>query len=240
MGDPRQRCPDISRVKNLLDWGTKTDFGEGLKKSIEDFRNRLKNKTKVLVFVPVFLPFEGPVETAVKEIANRMPGYEFDVITTSFKKGVPAEEKIGRFNIYRIGMGNDFDKFILPFVAPFKALSLHKKNNYQAAWGVMASYGALAGVLFSYLTRVALLVSLFEGKIKDSESSFRKMFKPIYKIIFRRAHRMQVVAELPDEQLAWLEDDKKIQAIDMAKGWDFVAKKTKEQFQELEILTSRL
>jgi UDP-glucuronate decarboxylase len=32
--DPRQRCPDISRAKSLLNWGPKTSFEEGLVKTI--------------------------------------------------------------------------------------------------------------------------------------------------------------------------------------------------------------
>ena len=37
--DPRKRCPDITKAKQLLDWTPKVDLDEGLKKTIQYFRN---------------------------------------------------------------------------------------------------------------------------------------------------------------------------------------------------------
>ena len=143
-------------------------------------------------------------------------------------------------NIYRIGSGRNLDKYLLAFFGPFKAWQLHKKNNYQAAWSIMASYGAIATIIFSLLTRVAFLVSLFEGKIDNTASIKKRLFSPIYRLIFRRAHKLQVVADLTQEQQAWLEDERVIRPVDMDKGLDYAMKKTREDFQQLEILTSRL
>lgn len=39
--DPKQRRPDITLAKNVLKWEPKVQLGEGLKKTIEDFRSRL-------------------------------------------------------------------------------------------------------------------------------------------------------------------------------------------------------
>ena len=39
--DPKQRCPDISKAKKLLDWEPTIELEYGLKKTIEDFRRRL-------------------------------------------------------------------------------------------------------------------------------------------------------------------------------------------------------
>jgi dTDP-glucose 4,6-dehydratase len=33
--DPKRRCPDITKAKNLLDWEPKTTLRDGLKKTIE-------------------------------------------------------------------------------------------------------------------------------------------------------------------------------------------------------------
>lgn len=38
--DPKQRCPDISKAKKLLNWEPKVSFEEGMKKTIEWFRNK--------------------------------------------------------------------------------------------------------------------------------------------------------------------------------------------------------
>ena len=39
--DPKQRCPDISEAKKLLDWTPTVKLDVGLKKTIENFRERL-------------------------------------------------------------------------------------------------------------------------------------------------------------------------------------------------------
>jgi len=40
--DPRQRCPDITLAKNLLQWSPVVDRREGLKRTIEYYRRKLK------------------------------------------------------------------------------------------------------------------------------------------------------------------------------------------------------
>lgn len=42
-GDPKQRCPDISRAKKILKWQPKVDLGTGLKETIKYFRSKLKS-----------------------------------------------------------------------------------------------------------------------------------------------------------------------------------------------------
>ncbi len=39
--DPKQRCPDISRAKEILDWEPKVDRSEGLKRTYEYFKQKL-------------------------------------------------------------------------------------------------------------------------------------------------------------------------------------------------------
>ncbi len=41
--DPERRCPDISQAKQLLSWEPRVKLEEGLKKTIDYFRERLKN-----------------------------------------------------------------------------------------------------------------------------------------------------------------------------------------------------
>ncbi|NEP41881.1 MAG: SDR family NAD-dependent epimerase/dehydratase, partial [Okeania sp. SIO2H7] len=42
--DPKQRQPDITRAKKYLGWEPSVPLQEGLKLTIEDFRERLKNE----------------------------------------------------------------------------------------------------------------------------------------------------------------------------------------------------
>lgn len=39
--DPKQRCPDISKAKRLLDWEPKIDLEWGLRMSLQYFRDAL-------------------------------------------------------------------------------------------------------------------------------------------------------------------------------------------------------
>jgi UDP-glucuronate decarboxylase len=239
-GDPQKRQPDITRAKKVLFWEPKIGFREGLERTIADFRSRLNKRTRIAVFAPSYYPLEGPAEEAVKEMSERLMGYDFDLFVAKLKSDLPSEEKIGRVNVYRIGSGSKFDKYLLPLRVPFMVARMHKQKDYQAAWGIMASYGSLAAAVFSWLTKRALMVSLYEGKLDETRSVKGRLLKPFYKVILRKAHYLQVVGELTQSQLAWLEDDRHIEGVDLEKGWDYVSKKTKEKLQELEILSSRL
>ncbi len=44
--DPKQRCPDITLVKNELDWSPSVALGEGLAKTLEYFRQELRRNKK--------------------------------------------------------------------------------------------------------------------------------------------------------------------------------------------------
>ena len=39
--DPKQRCPDITRAKEILGWEPKVDRAEGLKRTYEYFKQKL-------------------------------------------------------------------------------------------------------------------------------------------------------------------------------------------------------
>jgi dTDP-glucose 4,6-dehydratase len=39
--DPKQRCPDITRARELLGWSPRIDLREGLKRTTAYFRQRL-------------------------------------------------------------------------------------------------------------------------------------------------------------------------------------------------------
>jgi UDP-glucuronate decarboxylase len=39
--DPKQRKPDLTYVKSLVNWEAKTNLEEGLKKTIDDFKSRI-------------------------------------------------------------------------------------------------------------------------------------------------------------------------------------------------------
>jgi len=242
MGDPRQRQADITRARTLLSWEPLVGFEEGLKKTIEDFKYRLENRPRVLVFVPTFSPVEGPAEEAVRKIMDRLKGWEFDVITARMDSSLPAESQIGSAHVYRLGQGTGFDKYLLPLRGAWFARKLHKKNQYRVVWAVMASYGALAAALFSRMKKrpVPFLLSVYEGDIDEKMMNRGRWLSPLYQFIFRRAHRWQVIGNMSERQRAWLEDERHVQAIVFDKNYDLLAKRTKEMFGQIEILSTRL
>jgi len=231
LGDPQRRQPDISKAERLLDWRPRVDFFSGMTKTIQDFKKRINNKTKVIVFATAYLPIDGPAEVAIKEITDRLIAYDFTIITAKLDKNFSRQEKIGRVNVYRLGWGNTADKYLLPLWGPIKAWQLNQRNNFQVAWGIMA-FGALSAIIFSFLARLASLASLYESKLDG--------LKPVYKTIFKRANSLQVMSELTEEQRGWVDDGTRLEIIPVDKGWDYVAQNTKKELQQLEILTSRL
>jgi dTDP-glucose 4,6-dehydratase len=44
--DPTRRCPDITKAKNLLGWEPQVSLMEGLRKSLDYFKNSLKLAVK--------------------------------------------------------------------------------------------------------------------------------------------------------------------------------------------------
>jgi dTDP-glucose 4,6-dehydratase len=49
MDDPRQRCPDITKARRLLNWEPKVELEAGLKLSLEYFRKAVEQMTSAAV-----------------------------------------------------------------------------------------------------------------------------------------------------------------------------------------------
>jgi hypothetical protein len=69
------------------------------------------NKKRILIFSTAYLPFVGGAEIAVKEITDRLPQYEFVMVTAKIKKGLPDVENVGNIEVHRIGIGSSWDRF---------------------------------------------------------------------------------------------------------------------------------
>lgn len=143
---------------------------------------------KILIFSTAYLPLVGGAEIAVKELTDRLTGFEFDLITARLKKNLARQEKIGRVMVYRVGSGRNFDKFLLPILGLIKALRLNRKNNYDFSWAVMASFGALAAWLFKKTNRrIPYLLTLQEGDSPEHIYSRAKWLGSYYKKMFTQA-----------------------------------------------------
>lgn len=124
---------------------------------------------RVLIFSTAYFPFVGGAEVAVKELTDRLGNdIEFDLITARIGKDLPKTERIGKVNVYRIGIGvRLIDKLLLPFWGAFKTLSLQRKNRYALYWCIMASFASGAAYIANWFQKkVPIILTLQEG---DSE-----------------------------------------------------------------------
>jgi len=141
----------------------------------------------------------------VKEITDRLVGdFEFDMIT--LRKSAPKFERIGNVNVYRVGFGwragdnailSRFKiyKYFFPFFAFFKALSLQRKNHYDALWSIMANYAGFGALFFKICKpKIPFILTLQEGDPIDYIKKRVGIFYPLFKMIFKRADKIQTIS----------------------------------------------
>jgi len=132
---------------------------------------------RILIFSTAYYPSVGGAEVAIKELTDRLRGFEFDLITAKLNKTLPSKELIGRVNVYRIGAGRgNLDKFLLPFRGALLALKLNKERKYFCFWPVMVTYASGAAYIANILRsifgkkKIPVVLTLQEG---DSETHLR-------------------------------------------------------------------
>lgn len=150
---------------------------------------------KILIFSTAYFPLVGGAEVAVKEITDRIKGFEFDMITAKIKPDLANQERIGNINIYRVGSGSSFDKYRLPFLGLKKAIQLEKENNYKLTWSIMASFGGFLGLRFKKkFPNKPWLLTLQEGDPPEEILKKVGIFKFWFRQIFERANYIQAIS----------------------------------------------
>jgi glycosyltransferase involved in cell wall biosynthesis len=136
----------------------------------------------------------GGAEVAVKEITDRIPvsDLEFDMVTLGDGRG-KSEEQVGHVRVFRLF--KDFgmmQKLLFPFAAARMADRLQRERQYDAVWGIMASYAGYAAHLFKRAYRsVPFVLTIQEG---DHFGRRQGLFKPLFKKIFASADRIQAIS----------------------------------------------
>ncbi len=242
LGDPQQRCPDITRAKTVLGWQPTTSFKDGLAKTLADFKVRLEVKPRVAVFVPEFGARTGPAEARMRQIIDRLKEWHFDIYTARLAAADAEREEGDGMTIIRLGRGIKLDKYLFPWRAAVAARRNQAVNGYRFSWAVMASYGALAAALFSRLApeKVPFVVSVFENADVESLVRQGRLKRWLHRFIFKSAHRWQLLSPMPEAEKAWLENEARFQVVNDPENADLLAKRTNELFNELEILAARL
>ncbi len=155
------------------------------------------NKKRILIFSLSYYPLVAGAEVAIKEITDRTPDMEFDMVTMRFKKEHPEKERIGNVNVHRIGGGLGYlSKMFFIFQSVGFAKKLSEENKYDAYWGMMSymtlpvSFLRLKGDVTPYL------LTLQDG------DTFSHVFNRIHVLIwkpfimygFRNANRVQTIS----------------------------------------------
>ncbi|MDP3763199.1 MAG: glycosyltransferase family 4 protein [bacterium] len=157
----------------------------------------LTTSKHILIFSLAYHPMVGGAEIAVKEITNRIPDIEFDMVTMCFDKTHKKKEKIGNVNVYRIGGGLGYVSKILfvPHAALF-ALKLHRKNQYDAFWAIMTNMLFPITLMRFLGNRTPYVLTLQDGD--PFEYVFKRLririFLPLLKYGFRRAAKVQTIS----------------------------------------------
>ena len=135
----------------------------------------LQRKSNIAVFSLAYYPFEGGAEVAIREIADRLPDFNFLIFTYKFNRNWLHKERKNNTEIVRVGKGKSGEKYYgriwnkiaYIFYAWQGAEKAHKEARIEMIWAVMASYGAIAALLFKFNhPSIPFLLTVQEG---DSE-----------------------------------------------------------------------
>jgi len=151
---------------------------------------------RILIYSTAYFPLVGGAEVAIKEITDRLPEFEFDLITARIEKGLEKKEKIGRVHIYRMGIGHArIDKILLALFGGSMGAKLHAKNKYDAVWSMMASFSGFGALSFKKKIGVPFLLTLQEGDPIESILHKVRFVRGRFNQIFIRADGLQAISQ---------------------------------------------
>jgi glycosyltransferase involved in cell wall biosynthesis len=142
---------------------------------------------RILIFSTAYLPLIGGAEISVKELTDRLGDeIEFDLITARLKRELPIFERVGKVNVYRIGVGLTLlDKLLVPFLGAAKAIQLNRVKHYSCFWCIMASFSSGAAYIANWFhKKVPIVLTLQEG---DSEKWLKYRRLGLIDFSWRRA-----------------------------------------------------
>jgi glycosyltransferase involved in cell wall biosynthesis len=122
------------------------------------------------------------------------------------RKHAEAFERVGKVNVYRVGLpwrGEKtassklfpISKLLFPFFAYRKAQELHAKEKYDAIWAMMAAYAGLGALFFKLKNpRVPFVLTLQEGDPIPHIKRRAALIYPLFRRIFTEADVMQTIS----------------------------------------------
>jgi glycosyltransferase involved in cell wall biosynthesis len=158
----------------------------------------MPEKSRILILTTAYLPQVGGSELAIKNLTDRLPEFHFDLITSRFSPTVPAFEKIGNVNVYRVGNSLSRSSFLLPknflpLAVFFKARALMVQyGSYKFIHAYQASQAAGGGWLLKcFYPRIPFIVTVQEGKALAGQAWLTKIFRYL---IFKKAGQATAIS----------------------------------------------
>lgn len=146
----------------------------------------------ILIFATTYFPLVGGAEVAMKEITDRLPGWDFHLVCARLRPELPTQEKIGNVTVHRCGIGRPVDKYLLPVLGVSRSFFLPRP---EFVWSLMASYGGMAALAYTWLhPRVAFLLTLQEGDPLEHYTKRTGILTGLHKGIFKRADVVQSIS----------------------------------------------
>ncbi len=153
---------------------------------------------RILILSTAYLPQVGGSELAIKNITDRLPEFDFDLITSKFSPDIPSFEKIGNVNVCRVGNALSRFSFLLPknflpiavFLKARQLISQHGVYGFIHAY--QASQAAGGGWLLKlFYPQIPFLVTVQEGKNLINQPWLTKTFRGL---IFNKANRATAIS----------------------------------------------
>lgn len=164
---------------------------------------------KVLIFSLSYYPhFTSGAEAAIREITDRIEDLEFHLITNRYDSTLPKDEIIGNVHVHRIGIATKrptftdlgklplhLNKPLFQFLAALKALSLHRRNHFDAIWAMMAHSAGIPAALFKlFHPKVPYVLTLQEGDPPEHIERVMRPLWPLFKRAFAKADVVQSIS----------------------------------------------
>jgi UDP-glucose 4-epimerase len=166
-GNRMQSSLETEKTRSL-GWKARQNLEGHIRAFVSSHARGAPREKRVLVFSTTLHPVAGPAEEAFAELARKLPGVHFDIVTTRFSRGGASAASLSdTMHVYRVGLGTTFDKFLLPVLGGVKGIELARRHRYLFAWSLMASYAALAGILVRRACGLPLLVTLADQNIDN-------------------------------------------------------------------------
>lgn len=181
---------DTAKTRSL-GWTPKHSIKEDIRSFCVTTEKVSTQEKRILVFTTTFYPVAGRAEIALRQLIEAMPDIHFDIVTAAHtKESLTAQSDIQNCTVYRIGYGNRFDKYLLPFLGSRVAATLIDAHQYLFSWSIMASYGAVPALIMRRQKRIPLLVTLADQSLSWYERLFLRLILQ---------HSDQVYATLPEQ-----------------------------------------